>query len=62
MAGYTASDRKVALPQITPQPLKIMFTDNSILFPDELTLNVGEKAEESCRNGINRDKGARGIG
>jgi len=62
MAGYTATDRKVALPQITPQPLKIMATDNSILFPDELTLSVNEKVEESCRNFINRDHGARGMG
>ena len=62
MAWYTATDRKVALPQITPQPLKIMATDNSILFPDELTLSVNEKVEESCRNFINRDHGARGMG
>lgn len=59
MLWYAINDRKIALPQITPQPLKIMATDSSILFCDELTANVNERVEESVRNIINRDKWGR---
>lgn len=58
---YSPNGRKVALPQITPQPLKVMATDNSILRLDELTAHVNEKVEESIRNIINKDKWWRGI-
>jgi len=59
---YGPSARQIALPQTSPQPLKVYATDNSILWCDELTMHVAEKTEEELRNIANRDKGARGIG
>lgn len=62
MLWYALNDRKIALPQITPQPFKIKATDNSILRCDELTASVNERVEECVRNIINKDKWWRGIG
>ena len=50
----------MALPGITPQPLKQTASDNAILFLEELTNRVGPTTEELLRNIVNRDKAARG--
>lgn len=59
---YSKTSRIVALPQISPQPLKVMATDNSILTLNELTMSVKEQVEEQVRNIINKDTWARWVG
>jgi hypothetical protein len=51
----------MALPGITPQPLKERASDNAILFLEELTKKVGAGTEELLRNIVNRDKAGRGM-
>lgn len=60
MLGYWPTVREMALPGITPQPLKQTASDNAILFLEELTNRVGPTTEELLRNIVNRDKAARG--
>lgn len=60
MLGYAPTVREMALPGITPQPLKQTASDNAILFLEELTNRVGPATEELLRNIVNRDKAARG--
>ena len=60
MLGYWPTVREMALPGITPQPLKQSASDNAILFLEELTNRVWPSTEELLRNIVNRDKAARG--
>ena len=60
MLWYWPTVREMALPGITPQPLKQTASDNAILFLEELTNRVGPTTEELLRNIVNRDKAARG--
>ena len=60
MLWYAPTVREMALPGITPQPLKQTASDNAILFLEELTNRVGPGTEELLRNIVNRDKAARG--
>jgi len=60
MLWYAPTVREMALPGITPQPLKQTASDNAILFLEELTNRVGPATEELLRNIVNRDKAARG--
>jgi len=59
MLWYWANEREMALPGVTPQPLKQAASDNAILFLEELTNAVNERTEELLRNIVNRDKVAR---
>lgn len=60
MLWYWPNVREMALPGITPQPLKQVASDNAILFLEELTNRVWPWTEELLRNIVNRDKAARG--
>ena len=60
MLWYAPTVREMALPWITPQPLKQTASDNAILFLEELTNRVWPWTEELLRNIVNRDKAARG--
>lgn len=60
MLWYSPNVREMALPWITPQPLKQSASDNAILFLEELTNRVWPATEELLRNIVNRDKAARG--
>ena len=51
----------MALPSVSPQPLKQLASDNAILFLEELTAKVSAYTEELLRNIVNRDKAARGT-
>jgi len=59
MLWYAPTVREMALPGITPQPLKQTASDNAILFLEELTNRVWPGTEELLRNIVNRDKAAR---
>lgn len=59
MLWYWPTVREMALPGITPQPLKQTASDNAILFLEELTNRVWPGTEELLRNIVNRDKAAR---
>lgn len=59
MLWYSPNVREMALPGITPQPLKQVASDNAILFLEELTNRVWASTEELLRNVVNRDKAAR---
>lgn len=59
MLWYGPTVREMALPGITPQPLKQTASDNAILFLEELTNRVWPGTEELLRNIVNRDKAAR---
>ena len=61
MLWYADTARSMALPGITPQPLKERASDNAILFLEELTKKVGAGTEELLRNIVNRDKAGRGM-
>lgn len=61
MLWYEASVREMALPSVSPQPLKQLASDNAILFLEELTAKVSPYTEELLRNIVNRDKAARGT-
>lgn len=61
MLWYWYSVREMALPWVTPQPLKQTAWDNAILFLEELTKKVWTSTEELLRNIVNRDKAARGM-
>lgn len=59
MLWYWYSVREMALPWVTPQPLKQSASDNAVLFLEELTKKVWPQTEELLRNVVNRDKAAR---
>lgn len=59
MLWYWTNARELALPGITPQPLKQLASDSAILFLEELTNKVSAQTEELLRNIVNRDKTAR---
>lgn len=61
MLWYDTHAREMALPSISPQPLKQLASDNAILFLEELTQKVWPQTEELLRNIVNRDKAARGT-
>ena len=61
MLWYSDTARSMALPWVTPQPLKERASDSAILFLEELTKKVWSATEELLRNIVNRDKAGRGM-